>query len=403
MRLKVFSDNLFRLRVEYKGVTSSLGSPAEIAAWIEERKKRFPTKQRIKERQEQKERQMAEARQRRDEAIRLQERARAARADQTQADVKHVAPCPSKPEKKVINKRKLLKKMKRQGKKLAVLEAELARRERKDPKIESNQGAGGLIGVEDSSPAIKVEHSEDTASVKREEHPEKLVGTREDLPQPPDSATLGTQPADELKAESQSVSNLSVAVDLESSGSSALDSGSDSGLDVSSESSSSISSPSSSSSSDDEAPTELPVLCEGPEAAAAPNLGSTSTADLANLAPSASSPICRHFARTGACTHQQRRGFCHYRHVHPSGAADAGQQPGSVAADKKANNAQSTRPPPEKPQGQGSSQGKGAQDKRGRQKPKRKSLHQRVSVNLYHSCFLLTFRLSFRRIPCLLH
>ena len=377
-RLETVSDSLSRLRVEYKGVISSLGSPAEIAAWIEERKKRYPTKQRIKEIQEQKERQIAEARQRRDEAMRLLERARATRADQTQDAVKPIPPPPSKREKKATKMEKLLKKMKEQDEKLAMLEAKLASREEKDPKVENSQGAGRLNGAENSSPAIKVEDNEDAVSVK--EHSEELAGTRGDLAQPSDSATLGSQPADELKAESQSVSSPSRAVDLVSSESSALDSGSDSDLSLSSQSSSS-------SSSDNEAPTELPVLREGPEAAAASNPGLTTTTDLANATPTTSSDVCRRFARTGTCTHQQRRGFCRYRHVQASGAADAVQQPGSVAADKKASNAQPTRPPTEKPQGRDPSQGKGAQEKRGRQKPKRKSLYQRVSVILYYSDF----------------
>ncbi|TKA64155.1 hypothetical protein B0A49_07060 [Cryomyces minteri] len=40
------------LKFEYRGQTSTLGSSADIAAWIEERRKRFPTKQRIEERKE---------------------------------------------------------------------------------------------------------------------------------------------------------------------------------------------------------------------------------------------------------------------------------------------------------------------------------------------------------------
>lgn len=43
--------NLHRIQFEYKGRSSTLKSVEDIAAWIEERKKRFPTKERIAQRQ----------------------------------------------------------------------------------------------------------------------------------------------------------------------------------------------------------------------------------------------------------------------------------------------------------------------------------------------------------------
>lgn len=43
------ADIIFRLQFEYRGQTSTLQSSSDIAAWIEERKKRFPTKARAAE------------------------------------------------------------------------------------------------------------------------------------------------------------------------------------------------------------------------------------------------------------------------------------------------------------------------------------------------------------------
>lgn len=47
-----FADLGFRLQFSYNGRTSTLHSSAEIAAWIEERKNRFPTKARVEEQKE---------------------------------------------------------------------------------------------------------------------------------------------------------------------------------------------------------------------------------------------------------------------------------------------------------------------------------------------------------------
>jgi len=54
------------LQIEYNGQTMSLGSKAEIKAWIEERKKRWPTKARVEAREAEAQKRMkeqAEARQ----------------------------------------------------------------------------------------------------------------------------------------------------------------------------------------------------------------------------------------------------------------------------------------------------------------------------------------------------
>lgn len=54
----------YRLQVEYKGQVSVLGTTADIKAWIEERKKRFPTAARGEQKREEATKRQAEARQR---------------------------------------------------------------------------------------------------------------------------------------------------------------------------------------------------------------------------------------------------------------------------------------------------------------------------------------------------
>ena len=56
-----FADHMFRLQFIYKGRTATLKSAADIAAWIEERKKRFPTKARADETAKHKQKMMEEA------------------------------------------------------------------------------------------------------------------------------------------------------------------------------------------------------------------------------------------------------------------------------------------------------------------------------------------------------
>lgn len=60
------------MQVEYNGETYNLNSPAELAAWIAERKRNFPTRQRVEEKK-------AEVRTRMEERKRIEEETRAAR------------------------------------------------------------------------------------------------------------------------------------------------------------------------------------------------------------------------------------------------------------------------------------------------------------------------------------
>ncbi|KAM5472548.1 hypothetical protein MferCBS49748_001212 [Microsporum ferrugineum] len=126
------------LKFSYKGRTSTLGSTAEVRAWIEERKRRFPTRERVEEKTKEEQARKAakeEARKQKDEARRRKEeearkqreeearKAREKREKEKRADASDVAA------KAKMRADKLREKLARQERKLAQAEAAAAREE----------------------------------------------------------------------------------------------------------------------------------------------------------------------------------------------------------------------------------------------------------------------------------
>ena len=71
-----YQTDVSRLQIEYNGETLSLDSPADLAEWLNERKRFFPTKQRVEEKKSEVQTRMDERRR-----IELETRAAAAAAD----------------------------------------------------------------------------------------------------------------------------------------------------------------------------------------------------------------------------------------------------------------------------------------------------------------------------------
>ena len=131
---------VFRLQFTYKGQTATLQSQSDIAAWIAERKKRYPTKARIKEAAEQK-RQLQDAQRAANEARReKQEKRKAEIKDRQKLDDLNEAAQKAK-----LKAEKLRRQLKKEEKRIARAEAEAAKAKNEatavtSSKVTSNQG-----------------------------------------------------------------------------------------------------------------------------------------------------------------------------------------------------------------------------------------------------------------------
>lgn len=119
----------YRLQFTHNGMTSALNTAADLAAWIEERKKRFPTKARIEENNKEKERRAAELRAARqeeterrkkkhDEAIEAQQKVKKEKVNEGQDDEQQ-----RKREKYLVKAEKLRRKLEKSERKAAALAA----------------------------------------------------------------------------------------------------------------------------------------------------------------------------------------------------------------------------------------------------------------------------------------
>ena len=91
----VLTDRFNRFQFSYNGRLATLKSPSDIAAWIAERKKRYPTKARVEEKVKRKEEEAMNVRNRREEQKRLKKEA----SDQKQRDLDREAKAKLKAEK----------------------------------------------------------------------------------------------------------------------------------------------------------------------------------------------------------------------------------------------------------------------------------------------------------------
>ncbi|KAL4888690.1 nuclear fragile X mental retardation-interacting protein 1-domain-containing protein [Aspergillus ambiguus] len=239
------------LQITYRGRTSTLQSAEDIAAWIEERKKRFPTQARIEERKKA----MEEAKKAREEAARQKEQRRQ-EMKRAQKDQARDAANPMDEAAKAKQKAdKLRRKLQKEQKRVEKAEADA---ERARMKVEELQKATSSQGTPSGN------------------EPETVPGS-----------------------ESQTD-----AAQVESSHQEALDD--DAGFSPNAESSDWTSSSGSDSSAEsddsdeDSAPEEATSRREGPERVAPP-------------AREAKKRVCRHFARTGRCLRGVSCKFLHER------------------------------------------------------------------------------------------
>ncbi|KAF9894229.1 hypothetical protein FE257_007731 [Aspergillus nanangensis] len=280
------------LSITYRGRTSTLQSPADIAAWIEERKKRFPTQARVEE----KKRAMEEAKKAREEAMRQrQEMKRAQKEAQAPKEKAHPTANPVDEAAKAKQKadklrRKLLKEQKRVEK--AEADAERARMKVEELQRATSASQQSLVPPSPGSGQDRTPDQEAQASVSQDKQSEPVSAEAS-------AASAATLP--EVAPESKSVDTPGVqdngdlvisTSDLDSS-----DWTSSSGSDAASSSSESDSD----GSDDDSAPEQVTSRREGPERVAPPPREGKKR-------------ICRHFARNGRC---QRGENCKFLHEKP--------------------------------------------------------------------------------------
>lgn len=292
------------LKFKYRGRTSTLQSPADIAAWIEERKSRFPTQARVAE----KKKAIEDAKKAREEAARQkqlkqQESKRLQKEAQEQKerekhDHKEPQGKPSDPvnaaakAKQKANKlrRKLMKEEKRVAK--AEADAERARHQVESLQNNSTDGvkdataAGQAASTAQGADGISSQHAASHQETIPE--PETAPGESETV----DSAAIPpseeqTTMAEPIETQANDISSPDLSEDSDWTSSS--------GSDLSS----ADSEESDADSDDDSAPEEMTARRDGPERVAPPPREDKKRR------------ICRHFARSGRCLLGDKCKFLH--------------------------------------------------------------------------------------------
>lgn len=324
------------LKFEYRGKTSVLGTSADIAAWIEERKKKFPTKARVEEKQ-------AELQKRRQEQAEARKKAQEAQAEarkKAQDEARKVADA-SRPEfvgnaeQSLPAPSEMTKEKNADDKTKKALERHLAKAEKLRKKLEKSQAradkAAAALGVATQSGHASVEkvpqsHDNEvevlntTSSFEGEAI--KIGTVIEEAPVLPkaivDTVTVSEEPlealeaaldaslnaagtesealmtgSEELKGREDSATKVSEALSVSS------DSASDSDSELSSDSDSD------NDSSSDSSPEETSTKAAGPVRVPPPKRESNAR-------------VCRYFLAKGRCTMGDR---CKFKHELPDRGA----------------------------------------------------------------------------------
>ncbi|KAF7594258.1 hypothetical protein BBP40_009810 [Aspergillus hancockii] len=290
------------LQFTYRGRTATLQSPTEIAAWIEERKKRFPTKAKVEE----KKKAMEEAKKAKEEALRQKELSRKQEIKKTQKDQQQADTNPVDAAEKAKRKAdKLRRKLMKEQKKVEKAEADA---ERARMRVEELQrGAAdtnedtACSPTQDGQPPGKPESQIDTTpdqeKVASESQGEQSA-PGPTLAEPTDTVVTVATPGPK--------SNVEHAME-DANGDAVLSSDVSDDSDWTSSSGSSDSSSDSEESDSDSAPEEATSRREGPEQVAPPPREGRKK-------------LCRNFARTGRC---QRGDKCKFLHEKPDRGAKA--------------------------------------------------------------------------------
>jgi hypothetical protein len=314
------------LQFTYKGRTSTLQSPAEIAAWVEERKKRYPTQARIEEKKrvleeakkarnqsmKQKELQLEENRRQQKEARAQKEREKLDRKGQQ----KHTSDAMDAAAKAKLKAEKLRRKLVKEEKRVAKAEANAERARLKAEALrqgfhESNAVSRPEFGP-DTLQAVAVATSSDDGG-HLDEHEEKSILL----------LTSGHSALEEPREASDRVPSYETATPQADAGELHLDAAlstplsepTDSSDETSSSGSDASSLLSSSSLSDtgesdgDSPPEEASSHRDGPQQVAPPPREGKKPKKL-----------CHHFARKGRCSRGDR---CRFLHELPDGGARA--------------------------------------------------------------------------------
>ncbi|WEW58477.1 hypothetical protein PRK78_003945 [Emydomyces testavorans] len=315
------------LKVTYRGRTAKLQSAAEIAAWIEERRKRYPTIARIEERKKELEQRKAtrEARRAEQEELKRQKEPNAKKErekskEKTSAD--HKLDPADAAEKAKLKAEKLRKKLMKEERRVAKAEA-AAQKARQAvealtshtngatevPKLSSNAfsvAGDGQMGNCPESQHISSTSASAILLEKGSREPNNDVNeesTVTEVPIVPDAMGLGiTEGSHRVNGRHQAGDQVKMgegANDTDDDGLSAATSSLDTS-DLSDETSSSGSDSSSDDSDDDSAPEQMTSKRERPDRVLPP--------------PRKSKQSCHEFLKTGKC----RRGeHCRYMHKMP--------------------------------------------------------------------------------------
>lgn len=274
------------LKFTYRGRTSTLQSPADIAAWIEERKKRFPTQARIEERKKT----MEEAKKAREEANRqrelqrqesrrLQREAREQKEREKQ-EQQEKSPNPANAAAKAKQKAdKLRRKLMKEEKRVVKAEAHAER-----ARLQQNDSTNGTKDAAESHAAAAVVGDSAPGAT-------LPVNQQETIPEPDGITTLPPQPdqtahTETLDAHPGISSDASESSDWTSSSGSDLSDSEESGSDYDD------------AESDSSAPEETTSRRTAPD----------------RVPPPLREPkkrICRHFARNGRCLRGENCNFLH--------------------------------------------------------------------------------------------
>ncbi|KAJ5936383.1 hypothetical protein N7454_005018 [Penicillium verhagenii] len=260
------------MQITYKGRTSTLQSSTDIAAWIAERKKKFPTQARIEEKKKATE-----------EANAAREAARREKAQERAKELEKQTPAAFNAGRKLNDAQEdpALEEAKRAQRKADKIRRTLDREQKRFAKAEAEAEAARL----------KVE------ALQRQVLVDPMMASNTDTPEGQTSPSATTSREITVAADGMD------AMDLESDGSGATDWTSTSGSDSESDSDS----------DDDSAPEAVSSRRVGPEKVAPPpREGKKQT--------------CRHFARTGQCNRGEK---CKFSHDTPK------QGPKSKPIDKK--------------------------------------------------------------------
>lgn len=283
------------LKFTYRGETSTLLTQADIAKWIEERKKRFPTQARIEE----KKRAMEEAKKAREEAKKARQEAakqkelqeqQAKRQQENQKALQNKPPDPAETAAKAKRKaKKLRQKLLKEQRRLkqARAEAEALRNgstdNTKDAAIDQNTS---ILSSNEQQGVVQSQAppGSDMKAKQTDLHP-TVNGVSNAI----DSTVAQPTTEEPSKQEPDAEMLFDSELDIQSSDPESSDWTSSSGSDISSNSEES---------EGDSAPEELTSRREGPERVAPPPRERKKT-------------ICRHFARTGHCLRGEKCKFLH--------------------------------------------------------------------------------------------